>query len=82
MKMHMTKPFFGKLRRTYAPGVWLHVRKSDTLTYVQGNFHRIQVRTYILKIQLSIGHYGILIYSLMEETVSKERSREIKSSIL
>ncbi|XP_043273461.1 vacuolar protein sorting-associated protein 13A-like isoform X2 [Venturia canescens] len=42
-KMHMTKPFFGKLRRTYSPGVWLHVRKSHTLTYVQGYIHRIQI---------------------------------------
>ncbi|XP_044592317.1 vacuolar protein sorting-associated protein 13A-like isoform X2 [Cotesia glomerata] len=42
-KMHMTKPFFGKLRRTYSPGIWIHLRKSNTLTYVQGNIHRIQI---------------------------------------
>ncbi|XP_053597427.1 intermembrane lipid transfer protein VPS13A [Microplitis demolitor] len=42
-KMHMTKPFFGKLRRTYSPGIWIHIRKSNTLTYVQGNIHRIQI---------------------------------------
>lgn len=42
-KMHMTKPFFGKLRRTYSPGIWIHLRKSNTLTYCQGNIHRIQI---------------------------------------
>ncbi|KAK0164246.1 hypothetical protein PV328_002894 [Microctonus aethiopoides] len=42
-KMHMTKPFFGKLRRTYSPGIWIHLRKSNTLTYIQGNIHRIQI---------------------------------------
>lgn len=43
--MQMTKPFFGKLRRTYSPGIWLHCRKSATLGYLQGYIHRIQVRT-------------------------------------
>ncbi|KAF7991246.1 hypothetical protein HCN44_002808 [Aphidius gifuensis] len=42
-KMHMTKPFFAKLRRTYSPGIWIHIRKSNNLTYVQGNIHRIQI---------------------------------------
>lgn len=42
-KMHMTKPFFAKLRRTYSPGIWIHLRKSNSLTYVQGNIHRIQI---------------------------------------
>lgn len=42
-KMQMTKPFFGKLRRTYSPGIWLHCRESTTLCYLQGYVHRIQV---------------------------------------
>lgn len=42
--MQMTKPFFGKLRRTYSPSIWLHCRKSTTLCYLQGYVHRIQVR--------------------------------------
>ncbi|XP_026299715.1 vacuolar protein sorting-associated protein 13C isoform X2 [Apis mellifera] len=42
VKMHMTKPFFGRLRRTYSPGIWLHCRKSMSLTYLQGYIHRIQ----------------------------------------
>lgn len=41
--MQMTKPFFGKLRRTYSPGIWLHCRESTTLCYLQGYIHRIQV---------------------------------------
>nr|XP_012154530.1 PREDICTED: vacuolar protein sorting-associated protein 13C isoform X3 [Megachile rotundata] len=43
VKMHMTKPFFGKLRRTYSPGIWLHYRKSMSLTHLQGYIHKIQV---------------------------------------
>lgn len=39
----MTKPFFGKLRRTYSPGIWLHIRDSMSLTHLQGYVHRIQV---------------------------------------
>ncbi|XP_028982314.1 vacuolar protein sorting-associated protein 13A [Diachasma alloeum] len=42
-KMHITKPFFGKLRRTYCPGIWAHLRRSNTLTYLQGYVHRVQV---------------------------------------
>ncbi|XP_011303575.1 vacuolar protein sorting-associated protein 13C [Fopius arisanus] len=42
-KMHITKPFFGKLRRTYCPGIWMHLRRSNTLTYLQGYIHRVQV---------------------------------------
>lgn len=46
VKMHMTKPFFGKLRRTYSPGIWLHCRKSMSLTHLQGYIHKIQVHSY------------------------------------
>lgn len=45
-KMQMTKPFFGKLRRTYSPGIWLHCRESATLSYLQGYVHKIQVYAY------------------------------------
>ncbi|KAK2588797.1 hypothetical protein KPH14_001672 [Odynerus spinipes] len=43
VKMHMTKPFFGKLRRTYSPGIWIHCRQSRTITYLQSYIHRMQV---------------------------------------
>ncbi|VVC88044.1 unnamed protein product [Leptidea sinapis] len=42
-KMQMTKPFFSELRRTYSPGVWMQVRKSDTYTYCHLKLHRLQV---------------------------------------
>ncbi|CAH2046777.1 unnamed protein product, partial [Iphiclides podalirius] len=42
-KMHMTKPFFSELRRTYCPGVWLQLRKSDTHTYCHLKLQRLQI---------------------------------------
>ncbi|KAJ2950879.1 hypothetical protein O0L34_g5239 [Tuta absoluta] len=42
-KMQMTKPFFSELRRTYNPGVWLQLRKSDTFTYCHLKFQRLQL---------------------------------------
>ncbi|XP_047508917.1 vacuolar protein sorting-associated protein 13A-like isoform X2 [Pieris napi] len=42
-KMQMTKPFFSELRRTYNPGVWLHLRKSETYTYCHMKLQRLQI---------------------------------------
>lgn len=42
-KMQMTKPFFSELRRSYSPGIWLQLRKSDTHTYLHLKVHRLQV---------------------------------------
>lgn len=42
-KMQMTKPFFSELRRTYNPGVWLQLRKSDTFTYCHLKCQRLQI---------------------------------------
>lgn len=42
-KMQMTKPFFGELRRTYRPALWLQVRKSDTQMYTHLKLHRLQI---------------------------------------
>ncbi|CAG9132598.1 unnamed protein product [Plutella xylostella] len=42
-KMQMTKPFFSELRRTYNPGIWLQLRKSETHTYLNLKIHRLQV---------------------------------------
>nr|XP_049703427.1 intermembrane lipid transfer protein VPS13A isoform X1 [Helicoverpa armigera] len=42
-KMQMTKPFFSELRRTYNPGVWMQLRKSDTYTYCHLKCQRLQI---------------------------------------
>lgn len=42
-KMQMTKPFFSELRRTYNPGVWMQIRKSDTYTYCHLKSQRLQI---------------------------------------
>lgn len=42
-KMQMTKPFFSELRRTYNPGIWLQLRKSDTYTYCNLKLQRLQI---------------------------------------
>ncbi|CAG5002572.1 unnamed protein product [Parnassius apollo] len=42
-KMHMTKPFFSELRRTYNPGVWMQLRKSDTHSYCHLKLNRLQI---------------------------------------
>lgn len=42
-KMQMTKPFFSELRRTYNPGVWIQLRKSETYTYCHMKLQRLQI---------------------------------------
>ncbi|XP_067142942.1 intermembrane lipid transfer protein VPS13A-like isoform X2 [Centruroides vittatus] len=43
IKMHMTKPCFGQLRRTYTPSLWCHFRKSTHQSYVYAKIHRFQI---------------------------------------
>lgn len=43
IKMHMTKPCFGQLRRTYTPSLWCHFRKSIHQTYLYAKIHRFQI---------------------------------------
>ncbi|KAK9294042.1 hypothetical protein QLX08_011233 [Tetragonisca angustula] len=64
VKMHMTKPFFGKLRRTYSPGIWLHCRKSMSLTYLQGYVHRIQVDN-----QIRNTTFPVILYSNLQKGI-------------
>ncbi|CAK9828583.1 Intermembrane lipid transfer protein VPS13A [Anthophora retusa] len=64
VKMHMTKPFFGKLKRTYSPGIWLHCRKSLSLTYLQGYIHRIQVDN-----QIRNTTFPVILYSNLQKSV-------------
>lgn len=42
-KMQMTKPFFSELRRTYNPGIWVQLRKSDTHVYCHLKVQRLQI---------------------------------------
>ncbi|KAG1650405.1 Vacuolar protein sorting-associated protein 13C [Nymphon striatum] len=42
-KMSMTKPFFGKLKRTYNPALWFQYRQSEHQMYVHTKIHRIQI---------------------------------------
>ncbi|XP_076243831.1 intermembrane lipid transfer protein VPS13A [Calliopsis andreniformis] len=63
-KMHMTKPFYGKLRRTYSPGIWLHYRKSMSLAYLQGYVHRIQVDN-----QTRNTAFPVVLYSNLQESI-------------
>ncbi|XP_033208533.1 vacuolar protein sorting-associated protein 13C-like [Belonocnema kinseyi] len=53
-KMYMTKPFFGKLRRTYSPGIWLHYRNSATFTYLQGHVHRMQIDNQLQEVSFPV----------------------------
>lgn len=53
-KMYMTKPFFGKLRRTYSPGIWFHYRNSATFTYLQGYVHRMQIDNQLQKVSFPV----------------------------
>ncbi|KMQ97580.1 vacuolar protein sorting-associated protein 13a [Lasius niger] len=72
--MQMTKPFFGKLRRTYSPGIWLHCRKSTTLRYLQGYVHRIQIDN-----QLSEAIFPVVLYPSLQKTfVNYVGSRRLK----
>ncbi|KAG5314184.1 VP13A protein, partial [Acromyrmex insinuator] len=73
-KMQMTKPFFGKLRRTYSPGIWLHCRESTTLCYLQGYIHRIQIDN-----QLNEATFPVVLYPNLEKTfVNYAGSRKLK----
>nr|XP_012219129.1 PREDICTED: vacuolar protein sorting-associated protein 13A-like isoform X1 [Linepithema humile] len=73
-KMQMTKPFFGKLRRTYSPGIWLHCRESATLCYLQGYVHRIQIDN-----QLSEATFPVILYPSLQKTfVNYAGSRRLK----
>ncbi|XP_011865236.1 PREDICTED: vacuolar protein sorting-associated protein 13A-like isoform X2 [Vollenhovia emeryi] len=73
-KMQMTKPFFGKLRRTYSPGVWLHCRESTTLCYLQGYIHRIQIDN-----QLNEATLPVVLYPDLQKTfVNFAGSRRLK----
>ncbi|EFN62404.1 Vacuolar protein sorting-associated protein 13A [Camponotus floridanus] len=73
-KMQMTKPFFGKLRRTYSPGIWFHCRESTTLCYLQGYIHRIQIDN-----QLSEAVFPVVLYSNLQKTfVNYAGSRRMK----
>ncbi|EFN86841.1 Vacuolar protein sorting-associated protein 13A [Harpegnathos saltator] len=73
-KMQMTKPFFGKLRRTYSPGIWLHRRESTTLCYLQGYVHRIQIDN-----QLSEATFPVVLYpSLQKGFVNYAGGRRLK----
>ncbi|EZA49615.1 Vacuolar protein sorting-associated protein 13A [Ooceraea biroi] len=73
-KMQMTKPFFGKLRRTYSPGIWLHFRESTTLSYLQGYVHKIQVDN-----QLNEAIFPVVLYpSLQKIFVNYAGNRRLK----
>ncbi|XP_025991463.1 vacuolar protein sorting-associated protein 13A isoform X2 [Solenopsis invicta] len=73
-KMQMTKPFFGKLRRTHSPGIWLHCRESTTLCYLQGYVHRIQIDN-----QLSEAIFPVVLYPNLQKTfVNYAGSRRLK----
>ncbi|XP_047356214.1 vacuolar protein sorting-associated protein 13C-like isoform X2 [Vespa velutina] len=65
VKMHMTKPFFGKLRRTYSPGIWIHCRQSMTMTYFQGYIHRIQVDN-----QLHDVTFPVVLHCSLEKNIT------------
>ncbi|XP_014604811.1 PREDICTED: vacuolar protein sorting-associated protein 13C-like [Polistes canadensis] len=64
-KMHMTKPFFGKLRRTYSPGIWIHCRQSITMTYMQSYIHRIQIDN-----QLNNVTFPVILHCNLEKSMT------------
>ncbi|XP_066588204.1 intermembrane lipid transfer protein VPS13A-like isoform X2 [Prorops nasuta] len=64
IKLHMTKPFYGKLRRTYSPGIWLHCRKSVNFTYCHGYVHRIQVDN-----QLCDATFPVVLHSTLQKSL-------------
>ncbi|KYM95926.1 Vacuolar protein sorting-associated protein 13C [Cyphomyrmex costatus] len=73
-KMQMTKPFFGKLRRTYSPGIWLHCRESTTLCYFQGYVHRLQIDN-----QLNEATFPVVLHPNLEKNfVNYAGSRRLK----
>ncbi|XP_020288636.1 vacuolar protein sorting-associated protein 13A-like isoform X2 [Pseudomyrmex gracilis] len=74
MKMQMTKPFFGKLRRTYSPGIWLHCRESTMLRYLQGYVHKIQIDN-----QLNEATFPVVLYPSLQKTfVNHAGNRRLK----
>ncbi|CAL7940918.1 unnamed protein product [Xylocopa violacea] len=74
VKMHMTKPFFGKLRRIYSPGIWLHCRQSMSLTHLQGYIHRIQVDNQIYNTAFPV----ILYSNLQKGVINYSGNRKLK----
>lgn len=48
-KMQMTKPFFSELRRTYNPGVWMQLRKSESFTYLHLKLQRLQIDNQLME---------------------------------
>ncbi|XP_017890538.1 vacuolar protein sorting-associated protein 13C-like [Ceratina calcarata] len=77
VKMHMTKPFFGKLRRTYSPGIWLHYRQSMSLTHLQGYVHRIQLDNQIRNTTFPV----ILHSNLQKSMINYAGNRKLKHCI-
>lgn len=44
-KMYMLKPFYGELRRTYYPAVWLQMRRSESHLFYRLKINSIQVES-------------------------------------
>ncbi|XP_078045899.1 intermembrane lipid transfer protein VPS13A isoform X2 [Augochlora pura] len=76
VKMYINKPFFGKLRRTYSPAIWLHIRKSMTLTYLQGHVHGIQIDN-----QISNTTFPVVLYSNMQNVIHSDGNPKLKHCI-
>ncbi|CAB0005561.1 unnamed protein product [Nesidiocoris tenuis] len=47
-KMHMTKPFFGELRRRWVPAVWVQYRRSVSYSCLHFKTHLVQVRRLLI----------------------------------
>ncbi|XP_046422194.1 vacuolar protein sorting-associated protein 13A-like isoform X1 [Neodiprion fabricii] len=76
-KMHMTKPFYAKLRRSYSPGIWLHCRKSFSNIYVEGKIHRVQIDN-----QLHDAVFPVVLYFWPSRSLSNGvRSKKLKSCL-
>ncbi|XP_068633837.1 intermembrane lipid transfer protein VPS13A-like [Battus philenor] len=73
-KMHMTKPFFSELRRTYNPGVWLQLRKSETYTFCHLKLQRFQIDN-----QLHEAVFPSVLYPA--PIASHLKSKDVKPSI-
>ncbi|XP_049872672.1 intermembrane lipid transfer protein VPS13A-like isoform X2 [Pectinophora gossypiella] len=74
-KMQMTKPFFSELRRTYNPGVWMQLRKSNTYTYCHLKLQRLQIDN-----QLSEAVFPSVLYPAPLPT-NVRADRELKPCI-
>ncbi|KAK6170959.1 hypothetical protein SNE40_019236 [Patella caerulea] len=57
VKMQMSKPFMGSLRRTYNPGVWLQYRQSEHHQAVHAKVQRLQIDN-----QLSDAYFPTVLY--------------------